>query len=130
MIDFTNAKFLKLGAFDNDDATKKVADMLIDGESVFAAFKTVRDQVIFTNKRVIAINVQGLTGKKADYTSLPYSNIQSFSVETAGVLDLDTEMVLWFAELGVVTFQFTAWFDIKTFNKLLGAYVLQGGAKL
>lgn len=130
MIDFTNAKFLKLGSYTTEDATKKVADMLIDGETVFAAFKTVRDQVIFTNKRVIAINVQGLTGKKADYTSLPYSNIQSFSVETAGVLDLDTEMVLWFAELGTVTFQFTAWFDIKTFNKLLGSYVLAGGAKL
>ena len=124
MIDFTNATFLKLGEWDIAGATAKVEPMLIDGETVFASFKTVRDQVIFTNKRVISINVQGITGKKGDYTSLPYSKIQAFSVETAGVLDLDTEMVLWFAGLGVVTFQFKARFDIKAFNKLIGAYIL------
>ena len=65
MIDFTNATFLKLGEWDIAGATAKVEPMLIDGETVFASFKTVRDQVIFTNKRVIAINVQGLTVEAA-----------------------------------------------------------------
>ncbi|WP_244663289.1 PH domain-containing protein [Vibrio harveyi] len=60
---------------------------LIDGESIFAGFKTVRDQVVFTNKRVIAANVQGITGSKVDYTSLPYSKINAFSIETSGTLD-------------------------------------------
>lgn len=124
MIDFENAAFLKLGEINTADSNALVEMMLIDGETVFAGFKTVRDQVVFTNKRVIAINVQGLTGKKKDFTSLPYSKIQAFSVETAGVIDLDTEMILWFSGLGKVTFQFKGRFDIRSFNKLIGAYIL------
>ncbi len=73
---------------------------------VFAAFQTIRDMVVFTNKRIIAINVQGITGKKKDFTSLPYSKVQAFSVETAGTLDLDCEMELWFSGLGAVKFEF------------------------
>jgi hypothetical protein len=124
MIDFENAQYLKLLPFDTDGAHKMVEPMLVDGEEIFAAFKTVRDQVIFTNKRVIAVNVQGVTGKKKDFTSLAYSKIQAFSVETSAVFDLDTEMTLWFAGLGVVRFQFIGFFDIKSFNKLIGGYIL------
>ena len=60
------------------------------------------DSVIFTNKRLIAINVQGLTGKKRDYSSLPYSKIQAWSIETAGRFDLHDELELWFLGLGKV----------------------------
>ena len=124
MIDFANATFLKLSQMTGDEGRTLVEPMLIDGETVFASFKAMRDQVIFTNKRVIAINVQGITGKKKDFTSLPYSKIQAFSVETAGTFDLDTEMTLWFSGLGVVTFEFKSNFDIKSFNKLIGGYIL------
>lgn len=124
MIDFSNATFLKLAEVGNDVGLKLVEPMLIDGETIFASFKAMRDQVVFTNKRVIAINVQGLTGKKQDLTSLPYSKIQAFSVETAGTFDLDTEMTLWFSGLGVVRFEFKSRFDIKAFNKLIGGYIL------
>lgn len=65
-------------------------------------FKGVHDFVVFTNKRLVAVNVQGITGEKRDSTSLPYSKIQAFSVETAGTFDLDAELDLWFSGLGIV----------------------------
>ena len=78
MIDFQNSSFLKLtratGTFDS-----LVAPVLINGEEIVDSYKTVRDGVVFTNKRIFVINVQGITGKKKDITSLPYSKIQAFS---------------------------------------------------
>ena len=96
----------------------------IDGETVMSTFQTVRDMVVFTNKRIITINVQGITGTKKDYTSLPYSKIQAFSVETAGLLDLDCELELWFSGLGKVKLEFKGNFDIAAFNKVLSNYIL------
>lgn len=124
MIDFSNASFMKLTAIGNDIGGKAISGMLVDGESIISTFQTVRDMVIFTNKRVIAVNVQGITGKKKDYTSLPYSKVQAFSVETAGMLDMDSELDLWFSGLGKVRFEFKSNFDIATFNKLLSNYIL------
>jgi len=124
MINFDADTVFNLGPADEGAASTLLEPMLIDDEAVFAAFKSVRDQVVFTNRRVIAINTQGITGKKKDFTSLPYSKIQSFSVETAGFLDLDSQMVLWFAGLGKVTFQFKSRFDIKSFNRFIGKYIL------
>ncbi|WP_141879406.1 PH domain-containing protein [Homoserinimonas aerilata] len=124
MIDFQNGSFVKLSPANVNEGLALVEPMLIDGETIFAAFRGIRDQVIFTNKRVIAVNVQGLTGKKKDFTSLPYSKIQAFSVETAGTFDLDSEMELWFSGLGKVRFEFKGNFDIRSFNKLIGGYIL------
>lgn len=91
---------------------------------MISAFKGIRDSVIFTNKRVIALNVQGVTGKKKDYTSLPYSKIQAFSVETAGTFDLDAELDLSFSGLGTVRFEFKDKVDIRALAQLIGSYVL------
>lgn len=124
MIDFDSATFVKLAPIEVSVGLALVEPILVEGETIFAAFKSVRDQVIFTNKRVIAVNVQGITGKKKDFTSLPYSKIQAFSVETAGTLDFDTEMELWFSGLGKVHFDFKGNFDIRAFNKLIGSYIL------
>ena len=100
MIDFKNATFMKLKPVDNSTFASLIQPMFISGEEFIQSFQTIRDGVVFTNKRIFAINIQGLTGKKKDFTSLPYSNIQAFSVETAGVLDLDSELELWFSGLG------------------------------
>ena len=124
MIDFKNSSFLKLKPVNNDEGLILVQPMLINNEEVFASFKSVRDMVIFTNKRIIAVNVQGITGIKKDFTSLPYSKIQAFSVETAGTFDLDCEMELWFSGLGKVKFEFRGNFDITSFNKIIGEYIL------
>lgn len=98
--------------------------MLVPGEEVLSAFKGIRDSVLFTNKRVIAINVQGMTGKKRDYSSLPYSKVQAFSVETAGTFDLDAELDLTFSGLGTVRFEFKGGVDIRSIAQLIGSYVL------
>lgn len=124
MIDFENADYLKLKPVDNEDGLNLVQPMLVDGETVFAAFKSVRDMVVFTTKRVIAVNVQGMTGAQKDFTSLPYKRVQVFSVETAGPLDLDCEMELWFSGVGKVRFEFRGNFDIRAFNRIIGQYIL------
>lgn len=124
MIDFNNASFIKLKPLDDPNAGDRVRDLLVDDEQIFASFKAMRDMVFFTNRRIIAVNVQGLTGKKIDYTSLPYSKIQAFSFESAGVFDLDAEMELWFSGLGKVKFDFVTSFDVRTFSKFIANYVL------
>ena len=67
MIDFNNASFMKLKEVPVKEGEKLVSPMLIDGETVLYAFKTVRDMVLFTNKRIISINVQGITGSKKGF---------------------------------------------------------------
>lgn len=124
MIDFQNGSFIKLKPDDIQNVQQIKDKMLIDGEDIFAAFVGMRDRVIFTTKRIIAINVQGLTGKKKDFTSLPYSKIQAFSVETAGVLDLDGELDLYFSGLGKVRFEFSSGVDMVALGKLIAERVL------
>jgi hypothetical protein len=80
---------------------------------------------VFTNKRIIAVNVQGITGKKQDYSSLPYSKVQAFSVETAGVIDLDSELELYFSALGKVKFEFTGDSNVKAISQAIAAYALK-----
>ncbi len=125
MIDFNNASYMKLGKVDVSTLQGKVSDIVIDGESIISTYKGMRDFVVFTNKRVIAVNVQGITGKKVDYTSLPYSKVSAFSIETAGTFDLDAELDLWFTGLGKVRFEFKANSDIKEINRVISEYVLQ-----
>lgn len=124
MIDFKNSSVFKLKPIDIEKVREDFHKFLIDGESIFAAFKTVRDQVIFTNKRIIAANVQGVTGSKVDYTSLPYSKIQAFSVESSGTLDLDCEIEVYFSALGKVRFEIKGSFDLVSFNRHISQYVL------
>ena len=124
MIDFQNGVFVKLGPCDPAAIAAELAPMLVEGERVHLSFKGMRDSVVFTNKRLIAINVQGLTGKKRDYSSLPYSKIQAWSIETAGRFDFDAELELWFSGLGKVRLDFKGQVDIRTIGKLIGDHVL------
>jgi len=121
VIDFNNAVFrLK----QNDEYRSKIIDLLVEGERVVESYKGIRDGIIFTDKRIIAVNVQGITGKKKDYTTLPYSKIIAFSVETAGTFDLDAELELWFSGLGKVKFEFVGATNIVEIGRLIGGYVL------
>lgn len=101
-----------------------VRPLFISDEEFIGEYQAIRDYVIFTNKRIISVNVQGLTGKKKDFTTLPYSKIQAFSVETSGVLDLDSELELYFSGLGKVKFEFTSGSDIVTLGKLISEKIL------
>lgn len=124
MIDFTKNVFFKLKQVDPATIIKDLEYLLLDGEQVVGTYKSVRDYVAFTDKRVIAVNVQGVTGKKKDYSVLPYARLQAFSVETSGVFDLDSELELWFSGLGRVKLEFTGNSDIVRIGKVIGAYIL------
>lgn len=117
MIDFNNKAFFKMKQ--DAEYASRVSELLIDGEEVVASFKSMRDGVVFTNKRIIAVNVQGLTGSKKDFTSLPYKNIVAYSVETSGTLDLDSELEIYFSALGKVKFEFTGRTNIVEISKLI-----------
>jgi hypothetical protein len=77
------------------DVQHDYAPILIPGENVLAAFKTVRDLVFLTNYRLALVDVQGLTGRKVDVQSIPYKSIVRYSVETAGTFDLDADLRIW-----------------------------------
>ncbi len=124
MIDFKNGTFFKLKPVDFSTYSSLLVPMFVEGEEIIAAFKGLRDGVVFTNKRIIAVNVQGLTGTKKDFSSLPYSKIQAFSVETAGVFDLDSELEIWFSGLGKVRFEFVSQANVSQICKMISARVL------
>ena len=124
MIDFSNAKYLKLRPVDDSAFSDLIKPMFVEGELIIASFQSLRDGVVFTNKRIIAINVQGVTGKKTDCTSLPYSKIQAYSIESAGVFDLDAEVDVWFSGLGRVRFEFSRHTGIYDICKLISEHVL------
>ena len=109
---------------DNSKYSSLITPLFTDGESILSAFKSLRDGVVFTNKRIIAINVQGLMGAKKDITSLPYSKVQAYSVETAGVLDLDSELELWFSGLGKVKFEFSKSANVSEICRIISEKVL------
>lgn len=124
MVDFKNKSLIKLKAIDKKTGEKIVEDLLIEKEYVIAAFSSMRDKLVFTDKRVISVNAQGLTGKKVDYTSIPYSKIQAYSVETAGMFDLDAEIDITVSGLGTVRFELSSTSDIKSICQKISEKVL------
>ncbi len=122
MIDFQNGSVFKLKQ--NDEYASMVSELLLPDEQILSSFKAIRDGVVFTNKRIIAVNVQGITGKKKDYSSLPYSKISAFSVETAGSFDLDSELEMYFSGLGKVKLEFTGKTNLVEISKVISSYVL------
>ena len=126
MIDFKNgsAYYAKMKPVNNQEFESLLAPMLIPEEHIVASFKGIRDGVVFTGKRIITINIQGVTGKKKDFTSLPYSKIQAYSVETAVFLDFDSELDMWFSGLGRVRIEFIHSMNIEKICKLISQKVL------
>jgi len=100
-----------------ESVTKEWGSILAQDEKIEIAYKLVRDYFIFTTKRLILIDIQGMTGKKIEVKSVPYKNIVAFSVETAGILDLNAELNIWVAS--------TPFAIKKTFNKDVNIYEVQ-----
>ena len=94
-----------------------VEPLLLQGENVIFATKGLRDGAVFTDRRLIAVNKQGLTGKKIEITSLWLKSITGFSIENSGTFDLDAEVKVWGSGWGRAEFKFTKGFDVK----MLGA---------
>ena len=74
---------------------EELKDVLFPGENVEQAYKLIRDLIIFTDKRLIFADKQGMTGKKVEYHSIPYKSISHFSTETAGTFDMDAELKIY-----------------------------------
>ena len=109
---------------DVTEVEKNLEQILADGERVERAFQLVRDLLIFTNRRFILIDRQGLTGKKTTYHSIPYRAITNFAVETAGHFDLESELTIWIAgQPTPVQKQFTRGQTIFEVQKALATYV-------
>lgn len=102
------------------DASKiqqEFSQILAPGEKVEHAYQLIRDYFVFTDKRFVLVDKQGLTGSKVEYHSIPYKSISHFSIETAGTFDLDAELKIWISS-NPVPLQ-------KTFNKRLSIYEVQ-----
>ena len=101
-----------------------VRDLLVEGERAVAAYKTFRDVAVFTDRRLIVRDAQGLTGKKLEIYSLPYSSIVMWSTENAGrLLDLNAEVELW-TKAGHIKVKLQKGVDIRRFDKLIANALL------
>jgi hypothetical protein len=102
---------------------KDVDQLLTKGEEAVAAYKTFRDSAIFTNKRLIVRDSQGISGKKVEIYSLPYSAINMWSTENAGMLDFNSEVELW-TRAGHIKVKLQRGVDIRRFDQLISDAIL------
>ena len=104
---------------------KDLDAILTEGEQLVKGFRIIRDLFIFTDKRLILIDKQGLTGRKAEYHSIPYKSISHFSVETAGTFDMDAEMKIYISgNMNPIQREFRRGADIEGVQKTLAQFVL------
>lgn len=106
------------GAVNQETLVKDYGKLLIDGEEIELGFKLIRDTFIFTNKRLILVEKQGITGSKIEYKSIIYKSISRFSIETAGTFDLEAELKIWVSSEVNPSI-------IKQFNKSVNVYDVQ-----
>ncbi|WP_031428171.1 PH domain-containing protein [Flavimarina sp. Hel_I_48] len=106
------------GVVEPEKLRKDFADLLIPSEDIEIGFKLLRDIFIFTTKRLILIDKQGITGKKMAYLSINYKSISRFSIETAGTFDLDAELKIWISSESHPSIS-------RRFNKSVNVYEVQ-----
>lgn len=100
-------------------------NVLVENENIEAAFSLFRDKMVFTNKRIIFLDKQNVTGSKKEYLSVPYHAISVFSVESAGTFDADAEIKLWVREIGQITKKVGKNTDTLQIQKILASYILK-----
>ncbi len=106
------------GSVSTDELSQKFGQLLTENETIELGFKLIRDTFIFTSKRLILVDVQGITGNKTEYKSIAYRSISRFSIETAGTFDLDAELKIWIAGEQQPSIK-------KQFNKAVNVYDVQ-----
>ena len=124
MMKFLNALTGSASEIDVQEVTAEHSKLLAEGERFERAYKLIRDLILFTNKRLIRIDIQGLSGKKAEYLSVPYQKIAYFSVTTAGTIDVDAELRLGIPGGGGMELRFGRDIDIFKVQAILAAYVM------
>ena len=118
------SNFPNLKRINKDNVRQEVPNLLARTEQIVCAFQTVRDQVVFTNKRIITINIQSVTGTKKTFYSYPYSRVQYYGIETAGVLDVDSELILSFADGIRLALDFVYKENIEKICALISNFIL------
>ena len=115
------------GAVGQEELKNDYGKLLTDGEEIELGFKLIRDLFIFTTKRLILIDKQGLTGSKVEYKSITYKSISRFSIETAGTFDLDAELKIWISgeQLPSIKKQFNKSVNVYDVHKVLATHVLK-----
>ncbi len=104
----------------SEDIQEKLQPLLVDGEKVVKAYKFVRDMIVFTERRLILVDKEGMTGLKGEYQTIPYSSIIRFSKISAGPVDLDAEMKIWIrGQPEPISREFTRGSDINEAYRLL-----------
>ena len=125
-VNFNGESVFNLKPISISDVRSDVQRLFVTGEEIILAFKTVRDQLVFTNKRIISIDVQGITGSRRSFSSMPYSKIQYFSIQTPGFAELipDCELFLMFNNGFTAKFEFKGGVDIGRIGQMISQYVL------
>lgn len=125
-VNFNTNSVFNLKPINADAVRSEVDGLLIAGEQIEFAFQTIRDQLVFTNKRIISIDVQGITGKRKSFATMPYSKIQYFSIQTPGFMELfpDSELFVMFTNGFTARFEFKGAVDIGKIGRMLSEYVL------
>lgn len=118
-----DSSVFNLKPIEHSQIRKDAAALLLPDENIIGVFKTIRDQVVFTDRRIIVINVQGI-GKKVSYISYPYAKVLYFGIETAGVIDIDSEMTMSFADGTVLRFDFTLRTNMHDICRAVSACIL------
>lgn len=109
---------------DHAAAAWEYGRLLVRGEQVHAAYQLVRDAFLFTDRRLILVDKQGMTGRKIEYHTVPYRSITHFSVETAGTFDLDAELKIWLSgSPRPIAKRFGKGVDVYEVQALLSAFV-------
>lgn len=119
-----DANLLNLQEINSSQIRPEVNYLMVDNEEIIQCFQTVRDQVIFTTKRIFVVNVQGITGKKVSYFSYPYSKIVTYGIETAGFMDIDSELLITMQNGIHLQFDFRSKVDIKGIIANIQKYIL------
>lgn len=102
-----------------DEFVEKHGHALVNGEEVHFAFKTIRDFIVFTNWRILRVNVQGITGSKREYLTVPYRAVNAFAIESAGTFDLDSEIKIFLSGHPPIEFKIGRDSDLRGLQSLL-----------
>lgn len=115
------------GAVSPEELAKQYGRLLTENEEIELGFKLIRDTFIFTNKRLILVDIQGITGSKTEYKSVSYKSISRFSVETAGTFDLEAELKIWISseQMPSITKKFNKSVNVYDVQKVLAFHVLK-----
>ena len=114
------------GVADSAKLTSEFGALLIEDESIEVGFNIFRDKFIFANKRLIIVDVQGITGSKIEYLTVPYSKITKYSIETSGSFDLDAELKIWIgSESEPIQKKFNKKVNIYDLQKVISSHLLK-----